>query len=177
MFVDAIVFCETSMLHPWLCRHYSLKRCQNTCHTRYQWLLGPFRGTFVINSEMSLKKKKKNTHLKLWFVCHFLVFVNIIIFEPASILINIFWGRIVRYFPTSTSPSPLRPWVELHHWITFLYFFFFFPLSVSCFVKAPATPFGVFQSWSFIVASVIVSISHHYFPAHQGSLLETKHCG
>lgn len=176
MFVDATVFCETSMLHPWLCRHYSLKCCQNTCHTRYQWLLGPFRGTFVITQKWVKKKKKR---ILIWS-CDLYV---ISLFSSTSLFLNqqVFWSTFFEEELCVISQPPLPPLPSARGWncITESLFsiFFFFPLSVSCFVKAPATPFGVFQSWSFIVASVIVSISHHYFPAHQGSLLETKHCG
>lgn len=65
--------------------------------------------------------------------------------------------------------SQPSPWVELHHWITFLFFSAF--CLLCCQGSSQFQPFlGVFQSWHFSMASVIVFI----FPVRQGSLINTK---
>lgn len=149
MFVDAIVFCETSMLHPWLCRHYSLKRCQNTCHTRYQWLLGPFRGTFVINSEMSLKKKKKEYSSEVVICMSFPCFRQHHYFWTSKYSDQHFLRKNCALFPNlhfPLSPPPVGGIASLNH---FSLFFFFFSTFCLLFCQGSSNPVWCFSVLKF----------------------------
>ena len=127
MFVDATVFCETSMLHPWLCRHYSLKCCQNTCHTRYQRLLGPFRGTFVITQKW-VKKKKKEYSSEVVICMSFPCFLQHHYFWTSKYSDQHFLRKNCALFPNlhfPLSPPPVGGIASLNHFSLFFFFFRF----------------------------------------------------
>ena len=147
MFVDATVFCKTSMLHPWLCRHYSLKCCQNTCHTRYQWLLGPFRGTFVITQKWVKKKKR----ILIWS-CDLYV---ISLFSSTSLFLNqqVFWSTFFEEELCVISQPPLPPLPSARGWncITESLFSIFFFFSAFCllFCQGSSNPVWCFSVLKF----------------------------